>query len=62
MHPFGAFTTRTLARPILSARDPETATAVYADYDAAMQTAYHTKADGSVLFPFRRLFFTLYTS
>lgn len=61
MHPVRAFTIGTFARPILSAPDPETTTAVCTDYDAATQTAYQTKADRSVLFPFRRLFFILYT-
>ena len=60
MHPVRASTSRTFARPILFALDSETTTAVCTDYDAATQTAYQTKADRSVLFPFRRLFFTLY--
>lgn len=56
-HPVRAFTSATYARPFLEASsDPS---ALEAAYDAEMAKAYPVRADGSVLFPFRRVFFVL---
>ncbi|MBA83819.1 methyltransferase domain-containing protein [Thalassobius sp. S69A] len=58
-HPVRHFTESTFARPILTAlEEPEQAALIHA-YETAMAEAYPLRADGSVLFPFRRLFFTL---
>lgn len=58
-HPVRLFTETTFARPILNALSgPDRATLIAA-YDARMDQAYPRQADGAVLFPFRRLFFTL---
>jgi len=58
-HPVRQFTQSTFARPILAALDAREQTALIAAYEAVMDRAYPKAADGSVLFPFRRLFFTL---
>lgn len=58
-HPVRQFTTSTFARPVLSVLDPSEQDELGAHYDAVMDTAYPRGNDGSVLFPFRRLFFTL---
>lgn len=58
-HPVRRFTEASFARPILAAlSEAEQATLVTA-YDTAMDRVYPRAPDGSVLFPFRRLFFTL---
>lgn len=59
MHPVRQFTSSTFARPVLSALAPEEQAELGSQYDAVMDKAYPRAADGSVLFPFRRLFFTL---
>ncbi|MGX9351082.1 methyltransferase domain-containing protein [Shimia sp. W99] len=61
-HPVRLFTESTFARPYLEAVDAEEMQALIAAYEAAMAQAYPLRADGSVLFAFRRLFFTLRAS
>ena len=58
-HPVRRFTESTYARPILFALNEDERAALIARYEDAMHSAYPVRADGSVLFPFRRLFFTL---
>ncbi|WP_188477752.1 methyltransferase domain-containing protein [Primorskyibacter flagellatus] len=58
-HPVRLFTSSTFARPVLDVLDPDEQTLITTLYDQAMEAAYPRRADGSVLFPFRRLFFTL---
>lgn len=58
-HPVRHFTQSTFARPILAALDGAEQLALVAAYEAVMDKAYPKAADGTVLFPFRRLFFTL---
>jgi len=61
-HPVRRFTEATTLRPFaekLNAAELET---LLARYEAALAAAYSAEADGSVLFPFRRLFFVLRVS
>ncbi len=58
-HPVRLFSQSTAARPILEKLDEAEAEAYLADCDAELAQAYPTRADGSVFYPFRRLFFTL---
>lgn len=58
-HPVRRYTESTYARPILAALDPSEAAALILQYEDIMRSAYPIRADGSVLFPFRRQFFTL---
>ncbi len=58
-HPVRRFTESTYARPILDAFDKDEKAELIARYEAVMKSAYPIRSDGSVLFPFRRLFFTL---
>lgn len=58
-HPVRHFTSSTYARPVLQVLDEAETARLVERYDTAMETAYPLAADGSVLFPFRRLFFTL---
>lgn len=58
-HPVRAFTKSTAMRPIAEALSKSEMAAFLAAYDAALSAAYPPEADGSVLFPFRRVFFTL---
>ncbi len=58
-HPVRRFTEHTYARPVLQALDADEKTALIARYEEVMHAAYPVRADGSVLFPFRRMFFTL---
>jgi trans-aconitate 2-methyltransferase len=58
-HPVRAFTRSTAMRPFLGPLEAGEAAAFTAAYDAALAGAYPPAADGSVLFPFRRLFLTL---
>ncbi|MFU8881244.1 MAG: methyltransferase domain-containing protein [Rhodobacterales bacterium] len=58
-HPVRRFTETTYARPILAALDPAEQAQLIAAYEAVMDKAYPAAADGTVLFPFRRMFFTL---
>jgi trans-aconitate 2-methyltransferase len=58
-HPVRHFTQSTAMRPILE-RLTESEAALFQDrYDAALIPAYPVAADGSALFPFRRLFLTV---
>jgi trans-aconitate 2-methyltransferase len=59
MHPVRAFTASTAMRPLLELLNPEETEAFCTRYDAALAAAYPHQADGAVLFPFRRVFFTL---
>lgn len=58
-HPVRRFTESTYARPVLAALDGEEAAELARAYDTRMAEAYPLRDDGSALFPFRRLFFTL---
>jgi len=58
-HPVRRFTESTYARPILQALDPDEKADLITRYEEVMQAAYPVRGDGSVLFPFRRMFFTL---
>ena len=58
-HPVRRFTESTYARPVLQALDADEKAVLIKRYEEAMHAAYPVRADGSVLFPFRRLFFTL---
>ncbi|MCF1707300.1 methyltransferase domain-containing protein [Tabrizicola sp. J26] len=58
-HPVRRFTESTGMRPFVEAMSVEEADAFVAAYDAALSEAYPLAPDGSVLFPFRRLFITL---
>lgn len=58
-HPVRHFTESTFARPVLNTLSPDDQKALIAAYEKAMMDAYPVARDGSVLFPFRRLFFTL---
>ncbi|WP_240453826.1 methyltransferase domain-containing protein [Chachezhania antarctica] len=57
-HPVRQFTSSTFARPVLSVLSEGEAAGLIAEYDRAV-AAHYPCDDGSVLFPFRRLFFTL---
>jgi trans-aconitate 2-methyltransferase len=59
MHPVQAFTRSTAMRPFLDKLTEAEAEAFCARYDAALAAAYPLQADGTVLFPFRRVFFTV---
>jgi trans-aconitate 2-methyltransferase len=58
-HPVRAFTESTAMRPFLARLTDGEAEAFIRDYDAALEAAYPRAADGTVLFPFRRVFFVL---
>ncbi|MEZ5715748.1 MAG: methyltransferase domain-containing protein [Paracoccaceae bacterium] len=58
-HPVRRFTESTFARPILEALDEDEQARLIRAYEAVMEKAYPRGADGTVLFPFRRMFFTL---
>ncbi len=58
-HPVRRYTESTYARPVLDALDADERAALITRYEEVMNSAYPVRADGSVLFPFRRLFFTL---
>ena len=58
-HPVRRFTETTYARPILAALNDAEQTRLIAAYEAVMDKVYPAAADGTVLFPFRRMFFTL---
>lgn len=58
-HPVRRYTESTYARPVLEALDADEKSALIKRYEEAMHAAYPVRADGSVLFPFRRIFFTL---
>ena len=56
MHPVRGFTASTAMRPFADKLTGEELAAFCQRYDAALNSAYPPRADGSVLFPFRRLF------
>ncbi|MFU8835739.1 methyltransferase domain-containing protein [Roseovarius autotrophicus] len=58
-HPVRRFTESTYARPILAALDEAERADLIRRYEEVMHTAYPVRGDGTVLFPFRRVFFTL---
>ena len=58
-HPVRKFTESTFARPILEALDEAEQGRLIRAYEGVMEKAYPRGPDGTVLFPFRRLFFTL---
>ncbi|VAV95732.1 Trans-aconitate 2-methyltransferase [hydrothermal vent metagenome] len=58
-HPVRRYTESTYARPILEAFDKAERNILIDRYEEVMKSAYPLRKDGSVLFPFRRLFFTL---
>ncbi len=58
-HPVAAFTRSTAQRPFLAQLGEREQAAFAAAYEAALHTAYPLAADGTVLFAFQRLFFTL---
>lgn len=58
-HPVRRFTESTAMRPFLEKLDAAGAAAFVAAYEEALAAAYPVEKDGSVLFPFRRVFFTL---
>jgi trans-aconitate 2-methyltransferase len=59
MHPVRSFTASTAMRPIADKLTDEELAAFCNRYDAALASAYPARTDGSVLFPFRRLFLIL---
>lgn len=58
-HPVRCFTEATYARPILQAMPDRESERLVRAYDELIPKAYPLSADGSALFPFRRLFFTV---
>ena len=61
-HPVRLFTEASYARPLLQALDPAMQARLISAYEAAIEKTYPRAADGTVLFPFRRLFFTVTVS
>ena len=55
-HPVVAWTRGTALTPFLEALAPDEQQAFVADYAERIRRAYPPRADGRVLFPFRRLF------
>jgi len=53
------FTESTYARPVLEALDKDEKADLIRRYEEVMHAAYPVRPDGSVLFPFQRMFFTL---
>lgn len=58
-HPVRRFTESTAMRPFLERLDADEAARFISVYDQALAAAYPALEDGAVLFPFRRVFFTL---
>lgn len=58
-HPVRRFTESTYARPVLAALAADERLELIQRYEEVMRMAYPVRSDGTVLFPFRRLFFTL---
>lgn len=58
-HPVRHFTQSTAGRRVLERLDETESAAFLAAYDTALEQVYPLRSDGSVLFPFRRIFFTL---
>ncbi len=59
MHPVRAFTMSTTMRPFVEKLNGAEVDAFVSAYDKALASAYPVLADGSVLMPFRRIFFVL---
>ena len=59
MHPVRAFTASTAMRPIVEKLSQAELTSFCHAYDASLNAAYPVQPDGAVLFPFKRVFFTL---
>ncbi len=55
-HPVVGWTRGTALTPFLAALEPDEQRAFVEDYAARIRVAYPARADGSVLFPFRRVF------
>lgn len=58
-HPVRRFTESTAMRPFLEAMSEAEAGDFISAYEVELSTAYPVEDDGTVLFPFRRVFFTL---
>ncbi|WP_420854817.1 methyltransferase domain-containing protein [Salipiger pentaromativorans] len=58
-HPVRRFTEATFGRPVLEPLSEAEQARLIAAYEEVIGSAYPTLASGHVLFPFRRLFFTL---
>lgn len=58
-HPVRRFTESTFAKPLLDALDEAERAHLIQSYEAAAAKIYPADAQGRVLFPFKRLFFTL---
>lgn len=58
-HPVRRFTEGTYARPILNKLDRDEQAQLIRTYESVIGKAYPKGPNGTVLFPFRRLFFTL---
>lgn len=58
-HPVRCFTQSTAMRPYIDRLSPVEAARLTDAYDSALSTAYPAEPDGSVIFPFTRLFFLL---
>lgn len=58
-HPVRRFTESTVMRPYFDQLSRSEAEAFLQRYEQALAAAYPPETDGSVLFPFRRVFFTL---
>jgi trans-aconitate 2-methyltransferase len=58
-HPVRLFTQSTAMRPFLEKLQADEGVAFVHAYEAALAAAYPLRGDGSVLFPFRRCFFTV---
>ena len=58
-HPVRLFTESTAMRPITDRLSPDETSRFIAEYEAALAGAYPAEPDGTVLFPFRRIFFTV---
>jgi trans-aconitate 2-methyltransferase len=58
-HPVRAFTQSTAMRPFAELLSDADLARLIARYDTALASAYPLEPDGSVLFPFRRTFFTV---
>jgi trans-aconitate 2-methyltransferase len=61
-HPVRRFTESTALRPFVEKLSADEQAAFVARYEAALAAAYPAEADGAVLFPFRRVFFTVTVS
>lgn len=61
-HPVRRFTESTALRPFAEKLSESELAAFLARYETALAAAYPAEADGTVLFPFRRLFFVLEVS